>query len=94
MVCPPVYCEGDNKLFERMDSMAVDLKPGVKQNITSKRLYSLKEAAQYLGRSVWGMRELVWSERISCVRGSGKTKIFFDINDLNSFIEKNKIACQ
>lgn len=72
--------------------MALDIKSGLKQNLISKRLYTLKEAAQYLGRSIWAMRELVWSGKISCVRGRGKTKIFFDINDLNNFIEKNKIA--
>jgi len=27
---------------------------------TRKRLYTLKEGAAYLGRSEWGMRELIW----------------------------------
>ena len=29
-------------------------------NPLGKRLYTLKEAAQYLGRSDWGMRDMLW----------------------------------
>jgi len=36
-----------------------------------KRLYTLKEAAQYLGRSAWSMRELIWAGEIPIVRGNG-----------------------
>jgi excisionase family DNA binding protein len=58
-------------------------------NPLKKRLFTLKEAAQYLGRSVWGMRELIWAGKIPVVRGEGR-KIFLDIVDLNRFIEVNK----
>ncbi len=57
----------------------------------SKRLYSLKEAAEYLGRSEWGMRELIWAGRIPVVRPDGGRKIFVDIEDLMEFVEKNKL---
>ena len=53
-----------------------------------KRLYTLPEAAKYLGRTLWSMRELVWKGSIPIVRES--KRIFIDINDLNSYIEKNK----
>jgi hypothetical protein len=33
-----------------------------------KRLYTLKEAAEYLGRSDWAMRELMWKGAIPYVR--------------------------
>lgn len=56
----------------------------------SKRLYTLKEAAEYLGRSQWGMRELIWAGEIPVVRQEGGRKIFLDIQDLAEFIEKNK----
>lgn len=56
----------------------------------SKRLYTLKEAAGYLGRSEWGMRELVWAGKIPVVRTEGGRKIFLDIEDLNDFIGQNK----
>jgi excisionase family DNA binding protein len=55
-----------------------------------KRLYTLKEAAVYLGRSEWGMRDLVWSGRIPVVRNEGGRKLFFDLRDLDAFIEKSK----
>ncbi len=56
----------------------------------SKRLYTLKEAAKYLGRSEWGMRELIWAGRIPVVKVDGGRKIFLDVLDLMGFIEKNK----
>jgi excisionase family DNA binding protein len=55
-----------------------------------KRLYTLKEAAQYLGRSEWGMRELIWAGKIPVVKVDGGRKIFLDVLDLMEFIEKNK----
>ena len=55
-----------------------------------KRLYTLKEAAGYLGRSEWGMRELIWSGSIPVVRIGQGRKIFLDIEDLNDFIKQNK----
>ena len=37
---------------------------------TEKRLYNLKEAAIYLGRTVWGMRGLVYAGKITYVKDS------------------------
>jgi hypothetical protein len=56
----------------------------------NKRLYNLKEAADYLGRSDWGMRELIWSRSIPVVKTVNGRKIFVDIVDLEAFIDKNK----
>ncbi len=53
-----------------------------------KRLYTLPEAAKYLGRSVWSMRELIWKGSILIVR-EGK-RIFVDINDLELYVTKHK----
>lgn len=55
-----------------------------------KRLYTLKEAAEYLGRSVWGVRDLIWSQAIPVVKQNGCRKMYLDISDMNVFIEKNK----
>jgi len=55
-----------------------------------RRLLTLKEAAVYLGRSSWGMRDLAWAGRIPVVRYEGGRKLFFDIHDLDAFIDKNK----
>jgi excisionase family DNA binding protein len=62
---------------------------GISSPLT-KRLYNLREAAQYLGRSEWGMRELIWAGRIPVVRVEGGRRIFVDIEDLNHFINQNK----
>jgi excisionase family DNA binding protein len=56
----------------------------------TKRLYTVKEAAEYLGRSEWGMRELIWAGKIPVVKVEGGRKIFLDILDLMGFIERNK----
>lgn len=53
------------------------------------RLFPLKEAAVYLGRTPRGMRELYWGgEKIPIVR-EGK-KIYFDRKDLDFYVERNK----
>jgi hypothetical protein len=57
-------------------------------NQPGKRLYPLKEAARYLGRSEWGMRELIWAKKIPVVREV--RKIYLDIDDLNEYINRNK----
>jgi excisionase family DNA binding protein len=59
-------------------------------NPLDKRLYTIKEAALYLGRSVWGIRELIWSGKIPVVRGEGSRKIFLDIEDIDAFINGHK----
>ncbi len=59
-------------------------------NPLSKRLYTVKEAAEYLGRSEWSMRDLIWSGAIPVVRTDGGRKIFLDIEDLESFVVCNK----
>lgn len=55
-----------------------------------KRLYTIKEAAGYLGRSVWSVRELIWAGRIPYVRREGGRKYFLDIEDLNNLIKREK----
>ena len=55
----------------------------------SKRLYTLQEAATYLGRGL-GMRELVWSGEIPAVKGENARKIYVDIIDLDNYIDRNK----
>lgn len=54
----------------------------------NKRLYTLKESADYLGRTLWSMRELVWKGSIPIVR-DGK-RIFLDRKDLDEYIQKHK----
>ena len=53
-----------------------------------KRLYTLKEAAVYLGRTLWGVREMVWAGKLPVVR-DGK-RLFIDINDLEMYVTRYK----
>ena len=53
-----------------------------------KRLYSIEEAATYLGRSIWSMRHLIWGGALPHVR-VGK-RIHVDIEDMEEFIERHK----
>ena len=55
-----------------------------------KRLYTLREGAAYLGRSEWGMRELIWAGVIPVVKPQAARKIFLDVQDLDRFVEVNK----
>jgi excisionase family DNA binding protein len=57
--------------------------------VPQKRLYSIAEAAIYLGRSVWSVRELIWGGKLPCVKVG--RRIHLDIIDLDQWIEKNKV---
>lgn len=53
-----------------------------------KRLYSIKEAAVFLGRSEWSVREMLWAAKMPYIK-DGK-RIFIDIGDLEAWIDRNK----
>ena len=53
-----------------------------------KRLYSVKEASIYLGRSVWAVREMIWAGKLLHVKDG--RRILLDIYDMDEWIEKNK----
>ena len=55
-----------------------------------KRLYNVTEAAEYLGRSVWSIRRLIWAGELPSVRAGGRVHV--DVRDMDEFIEKHK-AC-
>jgi len=59
-------------------------------NPVFKRLYTLQEGATYLGRGLYGMRELVWSGEVPAVKGENARKIYVDIVDLDKYIDLNK----
>ena len=54
----------------------------------SQRLYSIKEAGIYLGRSEWSMRRLIWAGHLPTVRIGGR--IHLDVQDMERLIEQNK----
>jgi len=54
----------------------------------SKRLYSVKEAGRYLGRSPWTIRRLI---RDGCLREVRQgRRVMIDLLDMDLFIEKYK----
>jgi excisionase family DNA binding protein len=53
-----------------------------------KRLMTIKEAAIYLGRSVWTIRSLIWAGTLPFIK-TGRI-YYLDILDLDDFIDKNK----
>lgn len=55
----------------------------------SKRLYSVKEAAPYLGRSVTALREMLWAGKLPYIKDG--RRILLDIEDMNAWIEKMKV---
>ena len=59
-------------------------------NPVSPRLLPLKEAARWLGLTVWAMRERVWNGDVPVVRFPGGRKMFIDVQDLETFIQQNK----
>ena len=56
----------------------------------SPRLLPLKQAAEWLGLTVWGLRERIWSGDIPVVQFPGGRKQFIDTQDLEAFISNNK----
>lgn len=54
----------------------------------AKRLYSMPEAAFYLGRTVDALREMVWAGKLPFFK-DGK-RILLDVKDLDEFIDRNK----
>jgi hypothetical protein len=54
----------------------------------TKRLFTLKEAGIYLGRSEYSVRSLIWNGVLPVVK-HGK-KQWLDLDDMNHYIEANK----
>ena len=53
-----------------------------------KRLYTLGEAAIYLGRSTWSVRRLIWNGDLPQVRAGGRVHV--DVQDMDELIDRNK----
>jgi excisionase family DNA binding protein len=53
-----------------------------------KRLLTVQEAGEYLGRSDWSIRELIWKGSLPIVR-EGR-RIHLAIEDLETWVEQHK----
>ena len=56
----------------------------------TKRLYTLDEAAAYLGRSIWSVRRLIWNGDLPSVRVA--KRVHLDLLDMDEFIDKHKVT--
>lgn len=63
---------------------------GITNPNAAKRLYTLKEAAVYLARPVWGVRELIWNKRLPVIQEGERGKQYVDIVDLDRYVEQTK----
>ena len=61
-------------------------------NPMSPRLLPLKRAAEYLGLTVWGMRERIWAGDLPVVRFPNGRKMYIDVRDLEDFVQRNKVT--
>jgi len=59
-------------------------------NRLQKRLYSVEDAAIYLGRTAHAIRSLCYSGRLRVVKIDGR--VFLDVNDMDMLIENSKIS--
>ena len=55
-----------------------------------KRLYTVLEAAMYLGRSTWSVRRLIWAGEIPAAKVG--RRVHLDVKDMEALIERNKIT--
>ena len=63
--------------------------PGISDPV-SPRLLPLTKAAEYIGLTVWAMRERVWAGQIPVVQFPNGRKMYIDVRDLEKFITENK----
>lgn len=54
------------------------------------RLMTIKQASDYLGLTVWALRERIWKGQLPVLQFPEGRKQYLDRNDLETFIERNK----
>ena len=76
---------GSNDHSQKVQSPAEDL---ILESRVSKRLYTVPEAAEYLGMTDWGIRGLITNGKIDTVRNG--RRLFLAIEDMDRWIAENK----
>jgi hypothetical protein len=66
------------------------LKGNLNHRQIQKRLYTVEEAAEYLGRTVYAVREIYYSGKVPVVKIDGR--IFIDVQDLERLIQQSKVT--
>ena len=57
-----------------------------------RRLFRIKDAAAYLGKSEWKLRQLVYDRKLRHIAESDGSPWQFDLCDLEQYIEQNRRA--
>jgi hypothetical protein len=70
-----------NKTIRKAQGMSNPMRP---------RLLTLKKAADYMGLTVWAMRERIWAGQIPVVQFPNGRKQYIDLQDLDKLIQDNK----
>jgi len=52
------------------------------------RMLNVRQAAEYLGATVWFVRTISWEKRLPAVKFGNR--LLFDVRDLDRFIEQAK----
>ncbi len=55
----------------------------------AKRLYTVPEAAYYLGRTVDGLREMLYASKLPYIKDG--RRVLLDVKDMDAYIERKKI---
>jgi excisionase family DNA binding protein len=55
-----------------------------------KRLFTVTEAGEYLGRTPWAVRHLIWNGVLPYVRIGRRVQV--DVSDMDSLIDRSKTA--
>lgn len=71
-----------------MENTATETKA---KKASKKRLLGVREAAEYLGVSIWTMRDRIWAGDVAYVQFPNCRKLFLDARDLEEMIQNNKI---
>ena len=58
------------------------------QNISSKRLYTIKELVKEIGATEWFWRTQIWNGKLPYIQVG--RKMLIDREDIEAFIQKNK----
>jgi excisionase family DNA binding protein len=53
-----------------------------------KRLYTVEETAEYLGRTPWAVRHMIWNGMLPAVKIGRRIQV--DIRDMDALIERSK----
>lgn len=62
--------------------------PEALQDLITPRLFSVSDAARYLGRTEKSIRHLVQRRKLTAIRGDGR--VMFDRSDLDAWIKQNR----